>query len=313
MRNHLFIRIFCALALCSAVLAGVFSRCLLAQESAAAGNDSLAGVFVTLESLPDDAPLYGTPIWFGGSEAAALLDGLDFGMPGYLLMNWYGTNDAAEVIHTFVSDEDFDDLHLTSSITDEGEASALEATLYFALNGLPARSGTPMIAVFYLNPVYRTQDERYYALPGQCLRFDTDAPGTSGSLSLSDTYTETINGESKAQTARFSVTMSARYAAETVAFLQLDRDLNLVRRDEYDAAALPDTLPFEPAAETLLVQSLCSGPDGPTQIALDSYTRTDFTAADPSRPEAESLLHIMVCTLGENGVCHTPSVVFLAE
>lgn len=113
----------------------------------------------------------------------------------------------------------------------------------------------------YACDVFRTADGRYYAVctgEGYC--------GDGFGLSRSETHSWTLNGKKQSRTVSVSVSFAAHTAAESVDFVWMDSDKNVLSRAAYAADALPETL-AAPEHAALLVTAMQSV-DGTTERTL---------------------------------------------
>lgn len=127
----------------------------------------------------------------------------------------------------------------------------------------------------YACDVFRTADGRYYAVctgEGYC--------GDGFGLSRSETHSWTLNGKKQSRTVSVSVSFAAHTAAESVDFVWMDSDKNVLSRAEYAADALPETLTAPDGASMLVVtqtsadgtsaRSLCTAEDMSTAVYTPS-------------------------------------------
>ena len=104
----------------------------------------------------------------------------------------------------------------------------------------------------YACDVFRTADGRYYAVctgEGYC--------GDGFGLSRSETHSWTLNGKKQSRTVSVSVSFAAYTAAESVDFVWMDDDKNVLLREEYTADTLPEAL-AAPEHAALLVTAMQS-------------------------------------------------------
>lgn len=127
----------------------------------------------------------------------------------------------------------------------------------------------------YACDVFRTADGRYYAVctgEGYC--------GDGFGLSRSETHSWTLNGKKQSRTVSVSASLEAHTAAESVDFVWMDSDKNVLARAAYAADALPETL-TAPDGESMLVvtqtsadgtsaRSLCTAEDMSTVVYTPS-------------------------------------------
>ena len=127
----------------------------------------------------------------------------------------------------------------------------------------------------YACDVFRTADGRYYAVctgEGYC--------GDGFGLSRSETHSWTLNGKKQSRTVSVSVSFAAHTAAESVDFVWMDSDKNVLSRAAYAADALPETLTAPDGASMLVVtqtsadgtsaRSLCTAEDMSTVVYTPS-------------------------------------------
>lgn len=120
----------------------------------------------------------------------------------------------------------------------------------------------------YACDVFRTADGRYYAVctgEGYC--------GDGFGLSRSETHSWTLNGKKQSRTVSVSVSFAAYTAAESVDFVWMDDDKNVLLREEYTADTLPEAL-AAPEHAALLVTAM--------QSVDGTSARTLCTAEDMS-------------------------------
>ena len=127
----------------------------------------------------------------------------------------------------------------------------------------------------YACDVFRTADGRYYAVctgEGYC--------GDGFGLSRSETHSWTLNGKKQSRTVSVSASLEAHTAAESVDFVWMDSDKNVLARAAYAADALPETWTAPDGASMLVVtqtsadgtsaRSLCTAEDMSTVVYTPS-------------------------------------------
>lgn len=140
----------------------------------------------------------------------------------------------------------------------------------------------------YACDVFRTADGRYYAVctgEGYC--------GDGFGLSRSETHSWTLNGKKQSRTVSVSVSFAAHTAAESVDFVWMDSDKNVLSRAAYAADALPETL-AAPEHAALLVTAMQSV-DGTTERTL--CTQDDLFARAYVPPTLSGLLRVVDVSL----------------
>ena len=108
--------------------------------------------------------------------------------------------------------------------------------------------------------VYRTSDGKYYA------EWDRTGMGPHVGVSREESVEWKVNGRTERRSIKVSVTFEVRTAVESVDFVWMDSDKNVLLREEYAADALPETL-TAPEHAALLVVTL-HDVDGTTERTL---------------------------------------------
>lgn len=258
------------------ILAAVLllSGCSLAQpeEDGNMDGDPMVGVLVTTQPLDlfdseaylrenastllnggviraDDAEKYSNAlftVWDDAQQRYVFPD-----VEGYV---WLCTeeNDESGDYTRMQNDDMFCDGASAVHVTDEGSSYEFSATLYVPND----RTYT----VFYCNPIYQTTDGRVYALAGQGMSCSGEEGSTAAmTQTLSQTLTEKQKGET--QTRSFSCAVKVQLAArpERVTLFWMDAENGLLRREEYAAGTLPETLRAEDAEFLLAVETAADG------------------------------------------------------
>ena len=151
---------------------------------------------------------------------------------------------------------------LGSGVTDnESERIHKQSgTLYLDLSKV-GKAETPRTV--WINPVYRTQDKRFYLTEGEGISWDSsEAEGASYSYSVREKISESFGEEAQAETTEITVNLAFVYAAQEVAVYQFDEAYGLMEHTIYPAAELPESLDFLPDAQTVLLESRCTDSEG---------------------------------------------------
>ena len=169
--------------------------------------------------------------------------------------------------------------------TDEGDRVELEFSLYYA--------GGAEVS-FFCNPVYQTPDGRVYLTSGSGVSLDGSEmePGNMWSVTFSDTASETEDSQTT-QTAgdRVVCHIGIMFPPERVDLIQLDGDSRELRRDGYDAGAMPESVTADPACASVLVQTHERAPDGTASVSRELVELTGENDA------------VTVFSVGEDGLC----------
>ena len=252
----------------------LLSGCSLAlpEEDGNADGDPMVGVLVTTQPLDlfdseaylrenastvlnggmiraDDAEKYSNAlftVWDDAQQRYVFPD-----TEGYV---WLCTEESDESgDYTRMQNDDvFCDGTSAVHVTDEGSSYEFSATLYVP--------NDRTYAVFYCNPIYQTADGRVYALAGQGMSLSGETGSTAAmTQTLTQTLTETQKGET--QTRSFECAIKVQLAArpERVTLFWMDAESGVLRREEYAAGALPETLRAEDAEFLLAVETAVDG------------------------------------------------------
>ena len=108
--------------------------------------------------------------------------------------------------------------------------------------------------------VYRTSDGKYYA------EWDHTGIGAHVGVSREESVEWKVNGRTERRSIKVNVSFAAHTAAESVNFVWMDSEKNVLSRAEYAADALPETM-AAPEHAALLVTAMQSV-DGTTERTL---------------------------------------------
>ena len=95
--------------------------------------------------------------------------------------------------------------------------------------------------------VYRTSEGKYYA------EWDHTGMGAHVGVSREESVEWKVNGRTERRSIKVSVSFAEHAAAESVDFVWMDSDKNVLSRAEYAVDALPETLAAPDGAEILVV------------------------------------------------------------
>ena len=112
--------------------------------------------------------------------------------------------------------------------------------------------------------VYRTSEGKYYA------EWDHTGMGAHVGVSREESVEWKVNGRTERRSIKVSVSFAEHAAAESVDFVWMDSDKNVLSRAEYAADALPETLAAPDGAEILVV----------TQTSADGTSTRSLCAQD---------------------------------
>ena len=254
-----------AFALALAVVFGVSFALYKPERIEAAARETMedewVGYFFALE--PFDGRRYATETG----------DDYDFGVPGVPMFvtitdilpgepGYVENDDFNHVIGAAVGDEAVGS-GMNVKVDDNG--SSYETSGEIALDALGR-------AELYECYVYRTPAGDYYAECTQangtnvCYRTPSTNLNQTRTISTERSSDWSVNGKTKSRSIKVSVSFAAHTAAESVDFVWMDSDKNVLSRAEYAADALPETL-AAPEHAALLVTAMQSV-DGTTERTL---------------------------------------------
>ncbi len=141
--------------------------------------------------------------------------------------------------------------------------------------------------------VYRTSDGKYYA------EWDHTGIGAHVGVSREESVEWKVNGRTERRSIKVSVTFAEHTAAESVDFVWMDSDKNVLSRAAYAADALPETLTAPDGASMLVVTQTSA--DGTSARSL--CTQDDLFARAYVPSTLSGLLRVVDVSLdwGEDG------------
>lgn len=253
------------------IVAVLLALCLLsgcslarpeAEEGGALNRDKLIGVFITQEHLDlldmesyardnldsilngeeisaEDAARYTERLYAVESE-----EGYDFGIEGIGFFCVEEKIDGVSNSH-FVQ---IGPLEMSQHVTaaDEGTGVETTGTVYVQAGGYMA---------FYVNPVYQDSEGRVYLTAGAGMAAEmTD--GISMTQTMSNEVTETRDGVEKKDRLYIEITFQGAALPTGYRVLHMADSGELLRRDEYAAGELPETIEAGKGAAYLIIETL---------------------------------------------------------
>jgi hypothetical protein len=174
---------------------------------------------------------------------------------------------------TYISsggDEGFTDVenHVISGDNEDG--IELQGTVYISPGAISD--------VIYINPVYQSADGRVYLVTGQGLAATGDnREGSVYTQTLTDKVTVKENGKSKTYNSSVKVSLVTMYPTEKVTILQMDKDSNILKKDEYKPEDVPKELKAESAADYIILESTKTTYDKESKIERTIFSKSDQT------------------------------------
>ena len=186
---------------------------------------ALNGEEITLE--PGEGLEYAQRLPVTASEEGWVVPGHEGLSMGRLVMEDYET--------TFVS-EGVSEVNSHIITGDDGDSVEVEGTVY-----LPAGSQV----LFCSNPVYQTAGGEYYVVQGDT--FQSSLETGAMSQSIQDARTQTVDGESRTDSAKFTTTVDGVTISEKVVLIRMSAEHTELGRAEYIPGQLPDSIEVDGA------------------------------------------------------------------
>ena len=257
-------------------------------------DDEWVGYFFTLE--PFDGRRYATE---NG-------DDYDFGMPGVPVFVTITAFEPGEP--DYVEGSEFN-YAVGAAVSDEVVGSGMRVNVddngsSYETSGEIALDALGQVELYECY-VYHTPAGDYYAEctqdNGTNVRYRTPRTNLNQTRTISTERSSdwSVNGKAQSRSIKVSVSFAAHTAAESVEFVWMDSDKNVLSRAEYAADALPETL-AAPEHAALLVTAMQSV-DGTTERTL--CTQDDMFARAYVPSTLSGLLRVVDVSLdwGENG------------
>lgn len=244
-----------AFALALAVVFGMSFALYKPERIEAAARETMedewVGYFFALE--PFDGRRYATETG----------DDYDFGVPGVPM--FVTITDILPGEPGYVENDDFNHV-IGAAVGDEAVGSGMNVKVDD--NGSSYETGGE---IFYASgewkpvkqcSVYRTSDGKYYA------EWDHTGMGPRVGVSREESVEWKVNGRTERRSIKVSITFEEHTAAESVEFVWMDSDKNVLSRAEYAADALPETLTAPDGASMLVVTQTSADADGTSARSL---------------------------------------------
>lgn len=241
-----------AFALALAVVFGVSFALYKPERIEAAAQETMddewVGYFFALE--PFDGRRYATE---NG-------DDYDFGVPGVPM--FVTITDILPGEPGYVENDDFNHV-IGAAVGDEAVGSGMNVKVddngsSYETSGEIALDALGQVELYECY-VYRTSAGDYYAECTQangtnvCYRTPGANLNQTRTISTERSSDWSVNGKAQGRSIKVSVSFAAHTAAESVEFVWMDSDKNVLSRAEYGADALPETLTAPDGAEILVV------------------------------------------------------------
>ena len=227
----------------------------------------------TMEVSAQDGEKYGGRLWARQTDDGDwVFDGLD-GF-GYYVYRY--EDQAVEKGVASHLDEGITGGGMHYTVEDAGERVELSGTVY-----VTAGAGL----VFYCNPVYQTADGAVYLTEGHGVETQGAREGESSAMTLSDAVTVTENGDSRTDSFQAEIRFELVPEPVRVAFLQMDADSRLLRRESFAPGDAPESLALEPDCAYVVEETEERFGDGRTGLSR-RLADVDPAAEEPAALES---------------------------
>lgn len=281
------------------LMAGTMGGCTLAVPDAGTegGSDRLIGVFITTEFLD----LYDMESYLNDHASSLVNDGSitlgnDSKYEGKLVANvekgeddspseWkisFGDTEGQYMLMPVSTDENgekymgnlcsdgINEPYLQSNVSDDEEEQELSGTIYEVADGTEK--------TWYVNPVYQTEDGKIYAVTGNGYsNGGRDTEGSTMAATLSGESTVTENGRSQKESSKVTVQFAIMYKPVKTIICQMSDSNQVLKRDEYEPTAVPDTLKVEPETAYIMEETQKEAPSGKT---VTSHSIVDLNSEE---------------------------------
>ncbi len=268
------------------LIAGTMGGCTLAVPYAGkeGSGDRMIGAFITTEyldlydmesylndhasSLVNDGSItLGNDSKYEGKLFADVEKGeadspsewkISFGnMDGQYMLMPVSTDENGEQYMGNLCSDAINELYLHSNVSDDSEEQELSGTIYEAADGKEK--------VWYVNPVYQTENSEIYAITGNSYsNGGRDTEGSTMAVTLSGESTVTENGKSQKESSKVTVQFAIMYKPVKTVIYQMSDSNQVLKRDEYEPTEVPDTLKVESETAYIMEETQKESPSGKT-------------------------------------------------
>ena len=132
---------------------------------------------------------------------------------------------------------------------------------------------------FYTNPVYQSSDGRVYLTAGNGMNYGGGAhdEGEVMSMTMSENYTVTENGESREESFRATIHVAVRLAPKSLVLLHMSEEGDPIKRETLIPEQLPESLTVDADTAYLIVEEHAVKPDGSPRIERSIVSRGEKT------------------------------------
>ena len=255
-------------ALAALMILTLLSGCQLAVDDKKAGEDTLCGVFVTLDYLETDLSeeTIELPLGWNGDPNSIVFPetriyatrhedeygSADYtfdGIEGYRLFSITEMNPFGKESYKATIANGLQDVHSSYSTTDAGEEIGLTGTILFDIH-FPCH--------VYANPVYQTPDGQVYMTQGQGLWFDElQSEGAAGSTKLSATSTKIVDSKKTSDTINVELKIEGLNTNEKIVLKQMDSSDQIIAQTEITQDNIPDSIILNRQTAYMIMEEHC--------------------------------------------------------
>lgn len=174
-----------------------------------------------------------------------------------------------------VADETIGERDFSVFESDEEESIGLAGTIYV----LPHRKPKEQFH-FYVNPVYQTPDGQLYALPGSGYLLQTGREAVEGEqvvATLTGDTSQTVDGKTKSKKTNVTVRFEVMYRPVKITLCQMDMEHQIVKKQAYEPAKLPNQLRAHEKTAYILVETEKETPSGEREVSREICENTRDT------------------------------------
>ena len=263
-------------ALAALMILALLGGCQLAvpdDEINGSGRDTLCGVFITLEYLDtgevgesielpanwngdmNDIVFPETRIWATRNEDEnGFVDYTFDGVEGYRFIMIQEVQADGSKYSSSMLEGPFEDAKVNVGNND----IHLSGTIYFDVH-LSRFS-------LYPNPVYQTPDGRVYMVPGTGTFTDSMGEGSSIAMTLSETSTETVDGEQTSRTMEVEIKAESLNTNQKVVLKQMDENDGVIEQTEITQEDIPESINVESACAYKILEEHSVDYEGNTVV-----------------------------------------------
>ena len=265
----------------------VLSGCSLAAGSGdgAQARDKLIGGLLTKDYIEKT---YATAEYEDGRLKRLDFEGID---GHYAVLNAYADQDGELYYNTVISDGT--DVSLIYGVHDSNGKE--NKTIELKFQGYVLVDEAEGAGIAYLNPIYMTADGRIYTVAGNSGTLKKDAVGASMGWNINKTVKMEVGSWKEEVKLIVSVDCSLVKEPTKVTICQMDKNHEMMTREEYAPDMVPEKLFAEDGCEYVMILTECVSEDGQKiterqAVSYDGYTTYADENVEGAKEEKASLV-----------------------